>query len=309
MKYTIIIFLAVSLTACTAAAPGSNITQDMAGGPAEITDTPLPTTQNFTSTNTPTQTPNPTATSIIQVDVLDSPEIDLVATALNYQIDEYAITLTAAADTIATLNAAIATQQVAATSSPQQGSLVVSGFTIPPDVNVATIIDDAFLEITRQDNPNGAPIMQQYQPQIHLYPGTQTFVYADPVTADGGGKYYLVYDPDGETIEDFYLRGRDIQIKLRTGTPSPFDYPPDVVKARPTSNVIAYYIYGYDDNNKPIMEAFQPRITYGAGDTMLIHGTRVVATGNMIFFAVYDPDGQSSIYVVGEKLQMLNTWD
>jgi hypothetical protein len=233
-----------------------------------------------------------------------------VATALNYQIDEYVITLTAAAEEIATLSAQSSTLTAGGTSSTQQGSTTtVDGYVIPADVTMATIIDDAFLEITRRNNNNGVPIMEQYRPQIHLYPGTQTFVYLDPVTADGGSPYYKVFDPDGQTIAEFYLRARDIQIKLFSGTPSPLDYPSDVVKARAVNNVVGYYVDSYDGNGKPVMEAINPRISYGAGDVILIHGARVIASGNTLFFAVYDPDGQPSVYLIGSKLEMLSLWD
>jgi hypothetical protein len=57
------------------------------------------------------------------------------------------------------------------------------------------------------------------------------------------------------------------------------------------------------------MEALEPILRWGQGETILIHGTRVIGTGNIIYFAVYDPDGQSSIYVVGSRLEMLNLWD
>jgi hypothetical protein len=311
MNKTIIFFLVVLLTACSvnsATPPATEIPSTGTSIPATETTTPTPT-----FTLTPSRTPTWTPTDPSQLLVIDHDESNLVATALNFQIDEFSLTMTAAADQIASLEAQQATLVASGSSGGGQSSgsstSLIFGFELPANVTPATITDDAFLEIKGPLNPNNVPIMQQYQPQIHLYPGTPTFVYDDFIVTDGGGHYYEVYDPDGYQIAEFYLRSRDIQIKLRNATPNPFNYPADVVKARAVNNVIGYTIIGYDGNNKPIMAPSDPRIVYGAGDSVLIHGARVFATGNFLYFAVYDPDGKPSIYLVGEKLQMLSVWD
>jgi hypothetical protein len=316
MNRTIIIFLVVLLTACSvnsATPPASEIPSTDTQIPA--TNTPLTPTATSTFTATPSHTPTWTPTDPSQLLVINHDEPNLVATALSFQIDEFSLTMTAAADQIATLEAQQSTLVASGSSGGGQSSgsgsstTLIFGYELPANVTPATITDDAFLEIKGPLNPNNVPIMQQYMPQIHLYPGFSTFIYDDLLVTDGGGRYYEVYDPDGYSIAEFYLRSRDIQIKYRGGTPNPMNYPADVVKAKALFNVIGYEIVGYDGNNKPIMAAAEPHIAYEAGDSILIHGARVYSTGNFLYYAVYDPDGKPSIYLVGNKLEMLKVWD
>ncbi|MEN8242471.1 MAG: hypothetical protein ABFS17_11155 [Chloroflexota bacterium] len=306
MKNKFFLLILIVLTACSAAPeiqenPPNQ--QDSISLPS--TNTPLVQTPTLP----PTATIPLTATSPNQVMVMTNEEPDLVATSLNFQIDEYELTLTAAANQIETLQSQRSTLIPAATSASSSSSSSSSGYVIPSNVYTVTIIDDAFLEITKMNNNKDAPIMEQVQPQIRLDPGFQTWVYKSHIAADGGGRYYEVYDPDGQSAARYYLRAIDIQIRMSYGSPPPATYPMDVVKVKATSNVIAYYAIGLDSKGKPIMEAFQPRLTYGIGDTIFVHASRVLATGNMRFLALYDPDGKSSLYIVASKVEFLKIWD
>jgi hypothetical protein len=225
------------------------------------------------------------------------------------EIEQMQVTLTSAAVQIATLNAQEKTLAIAATAGSQPTSTLNSGYNIPANVFTVTIIHDAFLEVPVGVNNKDAPIMQQVQPQIKLSPGFQTWVYKERIPADGGGIYYRVFDPDGESSADYHLRAVDIQIRMPDGRPNPVSYPTDVVKAKTTSAAIGYYVYAFDSNNKPIMEAINPRISYGANESVLVHAGRIVATGNMIFFAAYDPDGTPGVFIIGEELELLKVWD
>jgi hypothetical protein len=228
---------------------------------------------------------------------------------LSLQIEQMQVTLTSAAAQIATLNSQEKTLAVAATAGSQATSTSNSGYYIPANVYTVTIIHDAFLEVPSGVNNNGTTIMQQVQPQIRLKPGLQTWVYKERIQTDGGGIYYRVFDPDGESSADYHLRAVDIQIRMPDGRPNPISYPTDVVKAKTTSTAIGYYVYAFDGNEKPIMEAINPRISYGANETVLVHAGRIVATGNMIFLAVYDPDGTPGVFIIGEELELLKVWD
>jgi hypothetical protein len=232
-----------------------------------------------------------------------------MATSLSLQIEQMQVTLTAAAEQIATLNSQEKTLAAAATVGSQSGSSSSYGYSIPSNVYTVTIIDDAFLEIPHGINDKGVPIMQQVQPQIRLDPGFQTWVYKERVPADGGGVYFQVFDPDGEQAEDYHLRLRDIQIRMPNGRPNPSNFPSDVAKAVTNSTAIGYYIDGYDEFDRPIMEATNPRISYDANQTVLVHAGRVIASGFYVFYAEYDPDGNPGVFILGEELEFLKVWD
>jgi hypothetical protein len=304
MKKNLLLLLLVVLTACsvnTAAPNSASNQQDSIDLPS--TNTPLVQT----ATLAPSATSPPTATNPIQVMVMTNEEPDLVATSLNLQIDEYELTLTSAANQIQALQNQRATLIPAATIAANYTSS--SGYVIPANVYTVTIIHDAFLEITKMNNNKGAPIMEQVQPQIRLAPGFQTWVYKSHIAADGGSRYYEVYDPDGQSAEVYYLRAVDIQIRMLNGSPPPATYPTDVVKAKTNGTPIAYYVYGYDSKGKPIMEAFTPHMSFDKGDTVFVHASRVIATGNMEFLALYDTDGKSSLYIVASLVDFLKIWD
>jgi hypothetical protein len=306
MKKSLFLFLVFLLTACSAGSVTPTITQ------TQIINTPIPNTNTPappTFTNTPINTPTITATRQQQLGILTNQSPDQIATALNLQIDEMQVTLTSAAERISTLDSQEATLALAATAGSLPTSTPISGYNIPSNVYIVTIIDDAFLEVPNGINENGAPIMQQVKPLIRLDLGFQTWVYKDKIQADGGGKYYRVFDPDGESSGDYHLRAIDIQIRLPNGRPTPSNYPTEVVKSHAISSVIAYFVYGYDSNGKPIMEALTPRITYGPGEMILVYAERVIATGGMHFLAVYDPDGNPSAFLVAEKIEIARTWD
>ena len=308
MKKTYLVLLIVLFTACsvnTAAPDAAQNQQEQISLPS--TNTPLVQT----STLIPTATATLAATIPNNVPVLTNDEPDLIATSLNFQIDEYELTMTAAANQIASLQAQKATLIPAATSAAGSsgGTTSSSGYIIPANVYTVTVIHDAFLEITKRNNNKGVPIMEQVQPQIKLDPGFLTWVYKDYLVADGGAKYYKVFDPDGESAEDYYLRYLDIQIKMPNGSPPPATYPGDVVKVKTISNAAANYIVDYDSKGKPIMATYDPIIRYETGDRVLVHGRRVFATGNKLFVAIYDPDGKSSLYLVVAKIEFLLVWD
>lgn len=305
MKKSLVILLLVFLAACSANSttlPPTNFVPSETNAPSS--DSLLPPLSN---TLFPTSTL--TATDPSNLVILDNMQPDLVSTALNFQIDEYEITLTAAAGQISTLDAQNETLAARKSPSSSSSSSLNSGYDIPADVIVATVIKSVVLETSKRDNDKGKPIMVQYQPKIKLEPGFQTWVFEDFVIADGGGRYYKVYDPDGESAADFYLRDSKIQVKLPNGTPPPGDYPGDVVKVRAINNARAFFISDYDSSGKPIMASFEPRIVYEVGDTALVHAKQVITTGNVIFYALYDPDGKSSLYLVGYKLEFLPIWD
>jgi hypothetical protein len=243
------------------------------------------------------------------VGILTNQPPNQIATSLSLQIEQMQVTLTSAAVQIGTLNSQEKTLAIAATAGSRPTATPFGGYNIPSNVYTVTVIDDAFLEVPHGYNENDAPIMQQVQPQIRLNPGFQTWVYKEKIQADGGGKYYKIFDPDGESAADYHVRAIDIQIRMPDGRPSPSTYPTDVVKARAISSVIAYYAYYFDEHGKPVMEAISPRISYGQGETIMVHAGRIIASGGMIFYAIYDTDGNSSAYLVGEKLELLKIWD
>lgn len=267
------------------------------------------TSQSPTATNTPRSTPTFTSTAQQQVGILANQAPDQIATALNLEIDEMQVTLTAAADQISTLNAHQAALAKTATSGVLPTSTPISGFIIPSNVYVVTLIDYTLLAIPESYNAANAPIMVHYEPRIKLEPGFQTWVYEEKIQADGGEKYYRLYDPDGESSADFHIKALDIQIRAEYGDPPPGEYPTDVAKARLISNTIAYTIIGNDDGGKPVMEMIKPRITYQLGSRILLHAKPVVATGNEEFLVIYDPDGNSSAYIKASKIEFLEIWD
>lgn len=83
---------------------------------------------------------------------------------------------------------------------------------IPVDVVKAKFTTDALLRVEDGTNASGKPIMKIYEPRVNFSAGAYIWIYANPVTADGGALYYKVYDSSGTYGKTVYIRKQDVSI-------------------------------------------------------------------------------------------------
>ncbi|HKJ27790.1 MAG TPA: hypothetical protein VJ965_09145 [Anaerolineales bacterium] len=315
--FACLIILAI-LAACSAAQtnqPASTFATNTLPGPN--TPTPVPPTE----TQIPPQAYTPTSTLGQEIIILTHETPDIILTSANLQIAQNNLDLTQAANQIATLEsqsdilktqlAAASTQAASAGSSSSSSSSTSSSgnYNIPSNVYTVTTTTKAVIYITKRDNDAGYPIMQIYEPRVKFPPGTLTWVYKEVIRADGADYFYQSYDPDGQSELKAYFRLQDIQVRLPSGSPNPFNYPANVAKGEFKEKAVAHYANGYDSGDKPIMEVYEPRIKYEKGKTELLITEFVIATGGSHWYPIYDPDGKPSLYVPVSSVKFLYTWD
>lgn len=317
----VLLILALLLAACASLNPqpiAADQTPDAVQPTAEelptepVEDTPAPT-----ATLDPTASPTPLGEQVV---ILTNDPPNIVLTAVNLQLEQNQIQLTAAANQIATLSAdsyrletqvAAAKTQTAATADPGNNPPPNNNYNIPDNVyTVVTTDSKAYIFIEKSKNKAGAPIMGFYEPRVYLEPGTEAWVYKTSVKADGGEIFWESYDPDGSTVkEKLYFRGKQIQVKMPYGSPNPANYPGNVAKGTITDKATVNKITGYDDKGKPIMGTYQPIIKYEAGDTVLVYPKFVVATGGSYWYPIYDSDGKPSGYLPVTKVTFPVKWE
>ena len=275
-------------------------------------------------TSTPTVTPTPLDEQVV---VLTNEPPDIVLTAVNLQLDSNHVRLTEAANQIATLSAesrlletkvASVSTQAAATaaasvSNSNSGPTNNSGsnYNIPANVyTIVTTARKAFIWVPIDYNNKDAPIMDLHEPRVFFPPGTEAWVYKNPIKADGGALYYESYDPDGEIPKyKIYFQGKQIQVRLPYGTPNPANYPSNVAKTTVLDKATVHVIVGYDDAGKPIMDTYKPYIHYDPGKELILYPEYVIATGGSHWYPIYDPDGNPSAYLRDTKVKFLYEWD
>jgi TolA-binding protein len=316
----VLFFLVLLLAAC---APLS--TQPITPSGDQNSGAPVSPPENTQApTSTPTLTPTPLDEQVV---VLTNEPPDIVLTSVNLQLEQNSFRLTEAANQIATLSAesklletkvATVRTQAAATvaasvannnSGPTNNSS--SNYTIPANVyTITTTARKAYIWIPTDYNDNDAPIMDLHEPRVFFPPGTEAWVYKNPIKADGGALYYESYDPDGEIPEyKIYFQGRQIQVRLPYGSPNPADYPSNVAKAILLEKTAVHVVNSYDDAGKPIMETYKPYIHYDAGKKVILYPEYVIATGGSHWYPIYDPDGEPSAYLMATKVKFLYEWD
>jgi hypothetical protein len=246
---------------------------------------------------------------------------DLLMTSAYLQLEQNKIELTAAANQIATLQSqsnvlktqlsAAATKAAGSDDSDDDssGGGGSDDYEIPSNVYTVVTIAKTLVYFSKRNNSSGYPIMEIYEPRVKFDPGTLAWVYKPKVRADGGGIFYQSYDPDGQSELKVYFRLQDIQIRLISGSPDPFTFPPKAAKAEFKEKSVVYVVKGYDQGNKPIMKILEPRIKYYQGDTEILVPNFVVATGGSHFFPIYDPDGKPSTFVREQDVFFLPIWD
>ena len=318
-KSIILIVLTIFLASCSAASPTftPTLTETASMPQQEASPSSSPLT-------TPTSTITPTGIPEREIVVLTHETPDQVLTAVNLQLEEKVLELTAAAEQLSTLEAEanlLKTQVVKSEDSANDDENDNSnnnnnnnnnnndGFDVPSNVYVVVTTQKAVVYITKRNNDAGYPIMEPYVPRVKLEPARKAWVYKSSIRADGNDTFYESYDPDGNAELKVYFRAQDIQIKLDNGSPSPTKYPSNVAVAEFREKSLVWVQKGTDDGGKPIMVIYEPRIKYQGGEEELVIPKVIIGTGGTHFFAIYDPDGKSSAYVREKDVLFPLFWD
>lgn len=265
------------------------------------TSTPIASataTSSPTETLAPSNTPTETLSPATQITTSATPSGE--ADALNAQIEELQITLTASAAEIIALQAqnnVLKTQIAVASNNSSSGSGGSSGSDsdIPSNVMIVTTIKKTFLRDKIGENKQGAPVMRIKDPRIILPSGTYTWIYKKTIKADGGTIYHEIYDPDGKVTRVLYIRAQDFQVRSIGSDPFPDDIPLDVVLAEFPDKAFAREIVSYTSGNKPIFLIAEPRVQFDPGDRTWIRAVETIGADEATYYEIYDPDGQVTV--------------
>ena len=251
--------------------------------PTNTSTVEVPTYTATQSATSPPPTSSPSATSLPTIALLTQEYTDTEIPELDSRIEELQITLTAAAIQIATLEAE--KQQ-----NETQSNSAFPSYDIPSNARTVITITKTILRETTRNNKAGRPVMVIKEPRDVKQSGTRTWIYAAPITADGGTIYYKIYDPDGVVTRVFYIRQKDIQVRGLNFKSKYGSKPEDVALAKFVDNAVLRKIKKYNNNGVPVMIIREPRVKFRTGNQIWVYPKHIRADGGMIYFELYDPN-------------------
>jgi hypothetical protein len=266
--------------------------------PTNTSNVEVPT---YTATQSATSLPptsSPTDTSLPTIALLTQESTNTEIPELDSRIEELQITLTAAAIQIATLEAE--NQQ-----NETQSNSASPTYYIPSNARTVIIISKTILRETTRNNKAGKPVMVIKEPRVVLRSGSRTWVYAAPITADGGTIYYEIYDPDGVVTRVFYIRQKDIQVRGLNFKSKYGSKPEDVALAKFVDRAVLRKIKKYNNHGVPVMIIREPRVKFRTGDQIWVYPKEIRADGGVIYFEVYDPNDKYPVVLFVRKVDII----